>query len=98
RGREGFDAAAVLPDYRGNLIHDFWGPYDTLGDCIHTRCNAHLLRELTAFAEDGQRWAEGVITALLAMKQAADEARQRERARISPSRLTPLKADYDRWI
>ena len=98
RGREGFDAAGVLPDYRGNLIHDFWGPYDTLEDCIHTRCNAHLLRELTAFAEDGQRWAQGLIAALLAMKQVADEARQRERSRISPSKLKAFKADYDRWL
>lgn len=98
RGREGFDSAGVLPDYSGNLIHDFWGPYDTLGDCIHTRCNAHLLRELTSFAEDGQAWAQGLIAALLAMKQAAEEARQRERARISPAELNPLKADYDRRI
>ena len=98
RGREGFDAAGVLPGYRGNLIHDFWGPYDTLEDCIHTRCNAHLLRELISFSEDGQRWAEGLVIALLAMKQAADEARQRERSRIAPATLKPLTAGYDRWI
>ena len=29
RGREGFEAGGVLPDYRGNLTTDFWGPYDT---------------------------------------------------------------------
>jgi transposase len=98
RGREGFDSAGVLPAYRGNLIHDFWGPYETLEHCIHTRCNAHLLRELTSFAEDGQPWAQGLITALLTMKQAADEARQRERTRIPPSKLQSLKMDYDRWI
>jgi transposase len=55
RGREGFEAGGVLPDYRGNLITDFWGSYDTLEQCDHSRCNAHLLRELTAFSEDGHR-------------------------------------------
>lgn len=98
RGREGFAAADVLPGYSGNLIHDFWGAYDTLEHCIHSRCNAHLLRELTSFAEDGQDWAQGLITALLAMKKAADEARQRERSRISPAKLKTLKADYNHWV
>ena len=87
-----------MPDCGGDLIHDFRGGYDTLEKCIHTRCNAHLLRELISFSDDGQRWAEGLITALLAMKQTADEARQRERSRISPAKLKLLKADYDRWI
>jgi transposase len=98
RGREGFEAGGVLPDFRGNLITDFWGAYDTLEQCDHSRCNAHLLRELTSFSEDGQRWAEGLIAALLAMKQAADDARQREQKHITRATLKPLLADYDRWI
>jgi transposase len=98
RGREGFEAGGVLPNYRGNLITDFWGSYDTLERCDHSRCNAHLLRELTSFSEDGQRWAAGLIAALLAMKQAADDARQRGQKHIKPAALKPLLADYDRWI
>ena len=53
RGREGFEAGGVLPNYRGNLITDFWGSYDALERCAHSRCNAHLLREPTSFSEDG---------------------------------------------
>ena len=98
RGREGFQAAGVLLEYSGNLITDFWGSYDTLEQCRHSRCNAHLLRELTSFSEAGQRWAEGLIAALLAMKQAADDARQREQKHIAPGTLDPLLADYERWI
>jgi transposase len=77
RGRGGFEAGGALTEYSGNLITDFWGSYDTLEKCDHSRCNAHLLRELTSFSEDGHRWAEGLIAALLAMKQAADDARKR---------------------
>jgi transposase len=44
RGREGFDAAGILPDYSGNLVHDFWGAYDTVGLFPqHPRCG-DLLR------------------------------------------------------
>jgi transposase len=98
RGREGFDAAGVLPDYSGNLVHDFWGAYDTLENCSHSRCNAHLLRELKAFVEANHPWAQGLTSALLAMKQAADEARAREREAVEPGRLAVLTGDYDRWV
>ena len=98
RGREGFEAGGVLTKYCGNLITDFWGSYDTLELCDHSRCNVHLLRELTSFSEDGHRWADGLIAALLAMKQAADDARQRGQKHITKTTLKPLLADYDRWI
>jgi len=98
RGREGFDAAGVLPDFSGNLVHDFWGAYDTLENCLHSRCNAHLLRELIAFTEVGRQWAQGLTSALLAMKQAADEARAREREAIDSGQLEVLIRDYDRWL
>ena len=98
RGQEGFEAAGVLPGFGGNLIHDFWGAYDTLEYCFHTRCNAHLLRELKAFTDAGHRWASGLGTALLAMKQAADEARARKREAIDPHELAVLTGDYDRWV
>ena len=98
RGSQGFEVGGVLAAYRGNLITDFWGAYDTLEQCDHSRCNAHLLRELSSFSEDGQRWAEGLIAALLAMKQAADDARQQGQQPIPPTTLDPLLADYDRCI
>ena len=52
RGEEGIKVRQVLTEFSGNLIHDFWGAYDTLA-CTHSRCNAHLLHELTACVEDG---------------------------------------------
>jgi transposase len=98
RGREGFDAAGILPDYSGNLMHDFWGAYDTLENCCHSRCNAHLLRELKAFIEVGHPWAQGLTSTLLAMKQAAEEARARDREAIDSDQLSVFVGDYDRWV
>ncbi|WP_273703833.1 transposase, partial [Candidatus Accumulibacter vicinus] len=46
RGKEAFDAFAILPHFLGTLIHDGWKPYRELL-CKHGLCNAHHLRELT---------------------------------------------------
>ena len=56
RGSEGVLANGVLPAYNGVLVHDCWKPYFQLS-CRHALCNAHLLRELLLFANEGQQWA-----------------------------------------
>ena len=98
RGIEGISATAVLPGYNGRLMHDFWGPYDKLEHCEHLRCNAHLLRELKACAEDRHRWASELTSTLVAMKQARDEARQSEQKAVPKKRRRELEARYDHWV
>ena len=98
RGMEGISAAGVLPEYEGKLMHDFWGPYDKLEHCEHLRCNAHLLRELKACAEDGHRWAEELAGTLVAMKQARDQALERGAPRVVKRRREELEARYEQWI
>jgi len=97
RGVEGFSVAGVLPSHLGTLVHDFWGSYDKLG-CDHSRCNAHLLRELKAFAEVGQRWASEIIATLLEMKKAADCASQQGLAEINAAHRKRLQSSYDKWV
>ncbi len=97
RGVEGFSVGQVLPNFSGTLVHDFWSPYDTL-DCDHSRCNAHLLRELKACVEDGHLWAENIIIALLAMKRAADQARANGEKVIAAAHRRRLQKPYDDWI
>jgi transposase len=79
RGKDGMDAAGVLPSFAGIACHDAWAPYDCYQDAAgHALCNAHLLRELTAVTETGTAddviWARQAIDALLALKDAADGA------------------------
>jgi transposase len=97
RGIEGFEVAKVLPTYQGMLVHDFWSPYNTI-PCDHSRCNAHLLRELKAFIEAGHHWAEQITTTLLEMKKAADEARQKGIQEIAAAHRKRLAASYDKWV
>jgi transposase len=80
RGKEGMDAAGVLPAFAGIACHDAWKPYDSYdGVAAHALCNAHLLRELTAVTETGTAddviWARQAIDALLELNKAADAAR-----------------------
>lgn len=66
RGQAATDASGILPRLRGRLIHDAWAPY-WHAPCQHSLCNAHLLRDLAAVAEQpGQRWATTMRTLLRA--------------------------------
>jgi transposase len=87
RGKEGIDAAGVLPHVTGTLVHDAFAPYARYPAARHALCNAHLLRELIAVADHyaahpppsgdvpaGWCWAQQVIDALLALKAITDTA------------------------
>jgi transposase len=92
RGKEGMDAAGVLPAFAGIACHDAWKPYDSYdGVTGHALCNARLLRELTAVTgtgtEDDVIWAQQAIDALLAMKEGAGTARAAGRDAIDPETL-----------
>ena len=98
RGMEGISAAGVLPQYRRKLMHDFWGPHDKLEHCKHLRCNAHLLRELKACAEDGHKWAKELAATRVTMKQARDEALESGASCVVERRREELETRYDQWM
>jgi transposase len=92
RGKQGMDAAGVLPAFTGIACHDAWAPYDSYaGVDGHALCNAHLLRELTAVTETGTVddviWARQAIDALVALKEAAGAARAAGHEAIGPQVL-----------
>jgi transposase len=85
RGKDGIDAAGVLPHFSGTLVHDAFAPYARYPAATHALCNAHLLRELIAVVDyaaahpradadtpAGWCWAQQVIDALLALKAITD--------------------------
>jgi len=77
RGREGMDAAGILPSYRGVAEHDHWEPYLGYQACVHAFCNAHHLRELMGVLEhEGAPWAAHLIELLLEIKAQVDAAKQ----------------------
>ena len=89
RGKEGMDAAGVLPAFAGIACHDAWKPCDSYHNAAgHALCGAHLLRELTAVTETGAEddviWARQAIDALLDLNKAAGAAREAGRGAIDP--------------
>lgn len=79
RGVKGMRDAGVLLGFRGVAVHDAWSPYDTYTDATHALCNAHVVRELVAVAEqlpqDQWSWAGQARDALLDLKVLVDDAR-----------------------
>ncbi len=76
RGRDGIDAAGVLPGFAGTAVHDGWAPYRIYEKARHALCGAHHLRELVSAEEQGQEWASAMSALLLDAKHAARQARQ----------------------
>ena len=99
RGKDGMDAAGILPAFAGIAVHDAWAPCDSYGTvAAHALCNAHILRELTAVTETGTPrdviWAGQATRALLALKKAAGAAREAGKDAISPDLLADHEQDF----
>lgn len=75
RGRAAMDEIGILPKYRGTCVHDGWWSYDYYTNSRHALCGAHLLRELTFFAEvstEQKTWAEPLKELLSEIKRAVE--------------------------
>jgi len=93
RGVEAMNDLGIIPHIRGTLVHDGCESYRTFGNCIHSLCNAHHLRELKALAEDhGQQWAEQLGTLL---QEACHEVNISADARLSPTQIAEHRLQYD---
>jgi transposase len=73
RGGAAIEAADILPNFQGTLVHDCWAPYFNY-DFRHALCNAHLLRELNAVVETSkERWAKEMSNLLRKLNNATKE-------------------------
>ncbi len=88
RSRDGANALGVLPEFRGVLIHDSLSLYNGYPGARHQLCGSHLVRDLTAAAEEhpGQRWPEQIRWALAELNKQAAKARADGLVEIPPER------------
>jgi transposase/uncharacterized coiled-coil protein SlyX len=88
RGRVAVDEFGVLPGYGGTVVHDALSVYDgpDYRTARHSLCGAHLIRELTAVAEDHpeQVWPCQARRALTDLAAATRTARGHGRDHIPP--------------
>ena len=59
RGSAAMNEIAILPKFKGILVHDHWKPYYTYAKCRHALCNAHHIRELQWVIDNTDyKWAK----------------------------------------
>ena len=92
RGGKAIEANGVIPEFKGVLVHDCWGPYFRYGG-THALCGAHLLRELLGVCEnEGHGWARE-LSVLLGMMSKTTAAR--DATPISPELADWFERTYD---
>jgi transposase len=94
RGRDGIDAAGVLPGFEGTAVHDGWAPYRVYEQARHALCGAHHLRELVSAQEQGQGWASAMSCLLLDVKDAVWHAREAGRDALDRGALGSVHDCY----
>ena len=73
RGRQAIEQMDILPNFTGVLVHDRFRSYFGNWKFRHSLCNAHILRELIYFEEQGDKsWATEIKKLLLKAKQKKD--------------------------
>lgn len=98
RGREGIDAAGILPTFGGRAVHDAWSPYFGY-ECEHALCNAHHLRELTWVVErEGQAWAAALMDLLLTARDQVAAARTDGRRALDAATVAAIQRRYRELI
>ena len=84
RGHKALDAIGILPHFTGTSVHDGWEAYSRYA-CSHAACNVHILRELTALAEEqGWWWAAKLKALLLDRREATQQARDQGKRWLHP--------------
>ena len=74
RGKEAMDSMGILPHYNNILVHDHFYPYNKYS-CIHSYCNAHILRELNGIiVKDNTLWSKDMFNLLTNMNIAVHKA------------------------
>lgn len=95
RGKVATDNIGILPEFTGVSVHDGWKPYFQYSQCQHALCNAHLLRELTFFAEEEKAlWARNMAATFTVARQIVQEARQRGEDALDPIMCYNLQSLY----
>jgi len=96
RGRDAISDIAVLPGYRGVIMHDGLAAYDYLDGAAHAQCCAHLLRHLAGVGEvhDQKSWTDDMASVLLDAKAAAETARDVGAAKVGAWTAADLRRRY----
>ena len=98
RGKEGMDAAGVLPSFTGVAVHDGLPAYRKFL-CEHGLCNVHHRRELVAVIENVQQpWAKDMSNLLLKLNATKEQAIALGKDHLDAECLDEFAQRYDAII
>lgn len=101
RGRDAMIEVGILPQFTGTLVRDGYHSYASFGQCRHSLCNAHVLRDLV-FVEEidpaQAAWTKPLASLLIEIKEATAEARAAGRAQLSVEVKRAYLRRYDRVV
>lgn len=100
RGKAAFDAIGILNQFKGTLVRDGWFSYKQYGQCRHSLCNAHLLRNLVYIGEaepPHKEWTNALSKLLIEIKDAVETARNNLQYELESDLQTDFLARYDRF-
>ncbi len=98
RGKAAFDAIGILNQFKGTLVRDGWFSYKQYGQCRHSLCNAHLLRNLVYVGEaepTHKEWTDALAGLLIEIKDAVETAKNNSQTALESSLQTSFLTRYD---
>ena len=95
RGAKAAKDIGILPLFDGTACHDHWAPYYTFGNCSHSECNAHNLRNLRGAYEDYKHhWAEAMASLLIEIKRRVETLKTQGQAVMETHETSKYEAIY----
>ena len=101
RGKAAMDEIGILPQFKGTLVRDGFSSYQWYGQCRHSLCNAHLLRDLVFVTEaypEQEEWTTQLSKLLLKIKRKVEKANREPDAELSQRVKTDFLRRYDRLV
>jgi transposase len=99
RGNKAMEEIGILPNFKGQAVHDAWAPYYYYNACAHYLCNAHHLRELKfIFEEHEEKWAKRMHDLLLKILSIVEDNKNSGREELSRYHLKSFEAQYQQII
>jgi transposase len=101
RGKAALDEIGILPQFKGTLVRDGFSSYQWYGQCRHSLCNAHLLRDLVFVTEaypEQEEWTKPLSKLLLKIKRQVEKVKVEPEAELTQRTKTDFLRRYDRLV
>ena len=99
RGQVAMDDMAILPNYKGIVVHDHWKPYNKYTNCKHSYCNAHILRELNGVWDNNKvQWSQDMHLLLTKMNIEVHKAKDKGKQSLSRYKIKKFTKNYEKII